>query len=196
MSKAILIPANPFQCLNIESKKQSIIVTKTKPKLKLPYKEYIYCTNRRPYLVYGDVFRGNWETEFTALSGYSREKAEKIWDVFNGNVIGEFWCDTIITDKTFGHDALFNKAACMTDAEVAAYCVNNEMYGFHISNLEIYDCPKSLSVFKKPCDKNCSKCDYLDTQEIGAYENTREIKTCLNIITKAPSSWCYVEELK
>ena len=87
----------------------------------------------------------------------------------NSKVIGEFVCDTFITDKTNGNDALFNAASCMSDAEIAVYCANKEMYGWHISDLKIYDKPKLLSDFKLW---------------------NRKYK-----IEKPPQSWCYVEEV-
>lgn len=80
---------------------KTVEVRKTRPKIETPFKCYIYCTNTKPYLVWGDVFRGNWETEFTHLSGYNRKAAEEIWDVFNGKVIGEFVCDSIFPIRVF-----------------------------------------------------------------------------------------------
>lgn len=87
---SVLLSIQPRWCELIASGKKTIEIGKTRPKLEPPFKCYIYCTNKKPYLVWGDVFRGNWETEFTHLSGYNRNDAERIWDVFNGKVIGEF----------------------------------------------------------------------------------------------------------
>ena len=88
--KSVLISIQPKWCELIASGKKTVEVRKTRPKLETPFKVYIYCTNTKPYLVWGDVFRGNWETEFTRISGYNREEAERIWGVFNGKVIDEF----------------------------------------------------------------------------------------------------------
>lgn len=110
---------------------------------------------------------------------------QPLMERFLGKVIGEFVCDTFVVDKTFGHDAMFNAAACMSDAEVSAYCLNAEMYGWHISNLQIYEWPKEISEFYHVCNKqhtDCSKC--LDLRD----------NTCTQI-TRPPQSWCYVEEL-
>lgn len=93
--KSVLISIQPKWCELIASGKKTVEVRKTRPKIETPFKCYIYCTNTKPYLVWGDVFRGNWETEFTSISGYNRKDAEKIWDVFNGKVIGEFICTEI-----------------------------------------------------------------------------------------------------
>ena len=177
--KSVLISIQPKWCELIASGKKTVEVRKTKPMLETPFKCYIYCTNTKPYLVWGDVFRGNWETEFTHLSGYNRKDAEKIWDVFNGKVIGEFVCDTFITDKTFGHDALIRAAACMSDADAAAYCTKNIMYAWHISDLVIYDEPKELGEFHS---YNCGV----------KIENGYPMPT--HEITRPPQSWCYVEE--
>ena len=96
-------------------------------------------------------------------------------------------CDTYVTDKTFGHDTLFNAAACMSESDVVAYSAGTPLYGWHISDLKIYDTPKELSKFSRPFENCIGKvCD-----EYGcAYcENGGHIK-------RPPQSWCYVEELQ
>lgn len=160
--KAVLISIRPHWCEMIARGEKTIEVRKTKPKLDTPFKVYIYCTkDRHGWFDFG--------------------KKERL----DGKVIGEFVCDTFVVDKTFGHDALFNAAACMTDAEVSAYCINAEMYGWHISNLQIYERPKEISEFYHACNKqhtDCSKC--LDLRD----------NTCTQV-TRPPQSWCYVEEV-
>ena len=91
--KAVLISIRPEWCEKIANGQKSVEVRKTCPNLEVPFKCYIYVANTRPFLVIGDVFRGDWFTEFTRISGYSRAEADRIWDVFNGNVMGEFLCD-------------------------------------------------------------------------------------------------------
>lgn len=91
----VLSSIGPEWCELIANGKKTIEVRKTKPKIETPFKSHIYCTGTKPYLVWGDVFRGSWETELTTISGYSRKKAEEIWEVFNGKVIGEFICREI-----------------------------------------------------------------------------------------------------
>ena len=172
----------------ITSGKKTAEVRKSRPKLETPFKCYIYCTNKPPYLAWGDVFRGNWETEFTHISGYSREKAEKIWDVFNGKVIGEFICDRVLDVFISCSDPNMMgypfPGTGLTDREIMDYLGNGRTgYGWHISDLVIYDEPKELSEF------------YTYDR---AYENsmawafTEEEKR--KPITRPPQSWCYVEE--
>lgn len=186
--KSVLISIRPWWCLLIAQGKKTIEVRKTIPKLKPPFKVYIYCTNTKPFLVWGDVFRGNWDTEFTNVSGYSRERAEKIWDLFNGKVMGEFVCDEITyfgnvaTDpweRLLGstheeHKRLITEKACLSESEMLQY---KGHYGWHISKLQVYDDPKPITDFYKcgalsmeDLDEelccHCSQTDYGDKKEI------------------------------
>ncbi|MBR4049165.1 MAG: ASCH domain-containing protein [Clostridia bacterium] len=155
--KAVLISIQPKWCELIANGKKTVEVRKTKPKLETPFKCYIYQTRKTwVYDIYSRI--ADWQ----------------------GKVIGEFVCDTIIADKTFGHDALFNAMSCMSVAEIASYCVKNPMYGWHISDLVIYDKPKELREFHLPCIPECDGlCEY----------------GCLRPLKRTPQSWCYVERL-
>ena len=167
--KSVLISIEPKWCELIANGKKTIEVRKTKPKLDTPFKCYIYCTKKF----------------YRAGDGYFQGKC-------CGKVIGEFVCDTIITDHTFGHDPMFNALSCMSDAEIASYCTANEMYGFHISDLTIYDKPKDLDDFmafgKSNCDcKNCNNCLYM------SIDGVCDIKDSYQPLFRPPQSWCYVE---
>ena len=59
MAKAVLISIRPKWCEKIANGEKTVEVRKTKPYLETPFKCYIYCTNTRPFLVWGDVFRGD-----------------------------------------------------------------------------------------------------------------------------------------
>ena len=176
--KSVLISIQPQWCELIASGKKTVEVRKTKPKLETPFKCYIYCTNKKPYLVWGDVFRGDWETEITHLSGYNRKAAEEIWDVFNGNVMGEFVCDSIesfTTDYRRNEEQTerISRQSCLSMCDLMEYELNSHcLYGWHISDLVIYDNPKELSEFK-----HCG---------VNYHFNPP--------ITRPPQSWCYVEE--
>lgn len=113
-----------------------------------------------------------------------------IYKCGNGKVVGEFLCDQIIEDRTYGHNEEFYRAACMSAYDAAAYAMQSPMYGWHISNLKIYDTPKELIEFHtwKKC-KSCNKSGYESTACI--YDENCIIPAA---ITKAPQSWCYVEE--
>ena len=188
MSKSVLLSIKPKYCELIASGKKAIEVRKTKPKLDTPFKCYIYCTQ--------DFANFATKTKRSEMwIGEPLNSVSKGHYLGNGKVIGEFVCDTIITDRTFGHDPMFKALSCMNDAEIASYCTANEMYGFHISDLAIYDQPRELSDFRKPCiygeesDVSCFLCDK------SGYRPDMHID-CFNEVTRPPQSWGYVEELK
>ena len=201
MSKAVMLSIRPKWVEKIASGKKTIEVRKTRPKLETPFKCYIYCTNIRPFLVWGDVFRGAWFTEFTRISGYSRAEADKIWDVFNGHIAGEFTCDRIYELAPLNHapDDV-EKQACLTREEIVNY-LKGTGYGWHIVNLKIYDTPRELSEFSPVCrykndDKSCpsrmvacpyQKYDYNPDGSINLVE-------CGRTLERPPQSWCYVED--
>jgi predicted transcriptional regulator len=97
-----------------------------------------------------------------------------IYKCGNGKVIGEFLCDEIIEDRTYGHNEEFYRAACMSAYDAAAYAIQSPMYGWHISDLRVYDHPRDLWEFT----------------------GLRETKFGLapGPITRPPQSWRYVEE--
>ncbi|MFR7744231.1 MAG: ASCH domain-containing protein [Acutalibacteraceae bacterium] len=97
-----------------------------------------------------------------------------IYKCGNGKVIGEFLCDEIIEDRTYGHNEEFYRAACMSAYDAAAYAMQSPMYGWHISDLRVYDHPRDLWEFT----------------------GLRETKYGLapGPITRPPQSWRYVEE--
>lgn len=199
MAKAVLISIRPEWVEKIANGEKTIEVRKTQPKLEAAFKCYIYCTNVRPFLVWGGVFRGDWCTEFTRLSGYGRAEANRIWDVFNGHVAGEFICDRVETIKAatepygiYDVDDDFVVQTRLVDGALWEYGKGATLYGWHISKLEIYDTPKELPEFHtwKKC-KSCSKSGYESTACI--YDENCMIPAA---ITKAPQSWCYVEEFE
>lgn len=180
---AVMISIRPEWCAKIANGEKTIEVRKTKPKLQPPFKCYIYCTKSPPYLVLGDVFRGNWETEYTTTYGYSREEADRIWGTMNGKVIGEFVCDKILDIFIFCSDPNMKPmpfpCTGLTDREILDYLGNSKTgYGWHISNLKIYgvyDELKSLEDF------------WIEANQTFDCPPLTKMK-------RPPQSWCYVEE--
>lgn len=179
----VLISIRPNWCALIANGKKTIEVRKTKPNIDLPFKCYIYCTVSGRPLVYGDVeCAGGWREEYTQTYGYSRKEAERIWGSMNGKIIGEFICDGI-QDITFADDGdhqwyqyldapswayFLESKACLTDEELAAYLGGHGGYGWHISDLKIYDEPINLCELFEPGNEWIR-------------------------ITRPPQSWRYVE---
>ena len=175
MSKAVLISIRSEWCQKIMEGQKTIEVRKTRPKMDTPFKCYIYCTQSADML---------WILK-------ERERSlhpDKIADVFkaakcggayrgNGKVIGEFLCDQIIEDRTYGHNEEFYRAARMSAYDAAAYAMQSPMYGWHISDLRVYDHPRDLREF---------------------YAVPNEVEVALKVkpkpITRPPQSWRYVEE--
>lgn len=163
--KAVLISIRPEWCDLIARGEKTLEVRKTRPKLETPFKCYIYRTKRKVK----HIVNGKW---FDMPVG--------------GDVIGEFVCDTFVVDKTFGHDPLFNGAACMSEVECAVYSCLSPLYGWHISDLKIYDKPKRITQFKGKCrlENSCLGCPDWNYQMADCNGRT---------ITRPPQSWCYVE---
>ena len=191
--KSVLISIRPKWCELIASGKKTLEVRKTSPKLEVPFKAYIYCTS------------GTGENTFNVPVSHeqiARHYAETgsmeymNCPIGNGKVIGEFICDTFVIDKTFGHDPLFNGAACMTEVECAAYSTCSPIYGWHISDLKIYARLKDLCDFRKPFPFHsfCKKCVRGGTafhpETCYGCEHFENIN-----ITRPPQSWCYVEKI-
>ena len=162
-----------------------IEVRKTAPK-EVPFKCYIYETKGQ-YV----KFTHGAHTKY----GYGR-----------GKVIGEFICDKVICSQAYfdsqGKNHLTNvfpddiKKTCLDEYDLWDYIAGkavkaNQMYDgylWHISDLKIYDKPRELSEFRKPCDRflDCCTCRRLVRNEY---------MSCDNKITRPPLSWCYVEDL-
>ena len=148
MAKAVLISIRPEWVEKILSGEKTLEVRKTRPKLETPFKVYIYCTNQKNIMLWN-------ARSYIYVDDHNHNAFDRCW---NGSVAGEFVCDTYVTDKTFGHDTLFNAAACMNESDVVAYSAGTPLYGWHISDLKIYETPKELPEFHtwKKC-KNYSK---------------------------------------
>jgi predicted transcriptional regulator len=212
MSKAVLISIRPEWCQKIMAGRKTIEVRKTRPKMNPPFKCYIYCTKPEEKLItimkdgdenYGETYHGKpvfIKTEKAPTTGLL-DKRQK--------VIGEFVCDHIferivrvgasceapkycICDWNMDCTPLDTLLAdaCLTKDELEKYLDGGVGYGWHISNLKIYDTPKELIEFHtwKKC-KSCNKSGYESTACI--YDENCIIPAA---ITKAPQSWCYVEE--
>ena len=130
-------------------------------------------------------------------------------DVVDGSqkVIGEFICDNVERFEEhieqgglyYTLDNDFNENAQLDNWELHDYGKGKTLYGWHISDLKIYDKPRELSEFKTPpCEKSekaCGNCKWLvkvntpDRYECECYvEDGRTI-------TRPPQSYMYVEDL-
>lgn len=177
--RAVLISIRPKWCEKILRGEKSIEIRKNRPKLKPPFKCYIYCTN--PKHEYEDYI----ELEYPLPNFFGE-----------GKVIGEFVCDRIFSIDVLDNGCIRDwnyehlEMACLDYDELAAYIgKGNRGYGWHISDLRIYDHPRELTEFRRSCpnDLYCEAC--------AMYSNNNGI--CNNgalPLRRPPQSWCYVEE--
>ena len=199
--KSVLISINPKWVEKIANGEKTIEVRKTEPKCEVPFKCYIYCTK-------GDNL---WLTQKGVKS-----KTELTGYLMNGKVIGEFICDKVFLlhpytydrgsadlerrkfIQTFEGSSKENEilaATCLTQDEMFDYIgAGNYGYGWHVSDLRIYDKPKEMSEFYRPCSYSgiCYSCNRFRP---NGTPNDKPNDFCDSTITRAPQSWCYVEEL-
>lgn len=187
MSKAVLISIRPKWVEKIARREKTIEVRKTRPKLETPFKCYIYCTveiaGYDALWVLDAPTREKYS--FMAVSAYLENP--KGANKGNGKVIGEFTCDRIYELAPLNHAPNdVEKQACLTREEIVNY-LKGTGYGWHISDLLIYDHPRELSEFRRATDP-CDSCHA---------EYTWECTDCKKFggdIKRPPQSWCYVEE--
>ncbi len=193
---AVLISIKPKWCELIANGQKTVEVRKSRPKLETPFKVYIYCTKPKEKLIdvlkdgdvlYGETYHG--KQVFIKVDKDSVDMLGK-----NQKVIGEFLCNKI-TPFTHGVDedgeeyyetGYVGCKECMGFDEIKKYLGEGKGYGWHISDLKIYDKPKGLHHFFKPCG---------DCDKKGTKRCTEELSYCrAKVITRPPQSWCYVRD--
>ena len=198
MSKAVLISIQPKWCELIASGRKTIEVRKTKPNIPTPFKCYIYETkaiykpSRSPCLFQG-----------------------------RGKVIGEFVCDGILSRCEMANADIAEQQGCIKREDLIRYACGKELYGWHISDLIIYDKPKELSEFCVIDKDKLKECPYREricqnpeftngNYLLGGYSCSKTKEPDFDIIdfcrggcadvfkplTRPPQSWCYVERVE
>lgn len=134
-------------------------------------------------------------SDYLWFSGNRQNKVKAFYG--GGKIIGEFVCDKIVAVLAHptifaGHPMFFEKAckdACLSYDEIENYAGDKDVYGWHITGLKIYDKPRELSEFRRPCENDlyCESC--------GMYaEYTEACGNAALYLRRPPQSWCYVEE--
>ena len=182
--KAVMLSIQPKWCELIASGKKTVEVRKTKPKIDVPFKCYIYMTAGDA--VYPVTING---APYTCSN------------VGGKCVIGEFVCDRIYNiTPNFDKPDFCNQYLCdwnwgegtayLSFTEMNNYLKGEKGYGWHISDLVIYDKPKELSQFRKICQSDyCHTCDY-------AVKKNGYLVDCDRSVKRPPQSYMFVEELK
>lgn len=175
--KAVLLSVRPNWCKLIWAGMKTVEVRKTCPKLETPFKVYIYCSGNSGWLM----------------------RLPKGLRKMDRKVIGEFVCDEVY--KVDRDSVGFNFTApsldlpvytmpenndeyrnvqqeelttCLTDEQLSKYLGIHPGWGWHISNLKIYDRPLGL-------------------RELTGLQETRFGMRPVEI-TSPPQSWRYVED--
>lgn len=196
----ILMSIKPQWSAKIFNGEKTVEVRRTRPKLEPPFEVLVYETKGQ----FIKSVKGACTTY-----GYGR-----------GKVIGSFVCDKTYdffpwgagvgcTDKneTLLPPEIVVKETCLTEQQIIDYLENGngtfEGYGWHITDLKLFDKPRELGEFCVPCkeydsDKpHCGECDYYryspndsgDAQEECLCDGYKPLR-------RPPMSWQYVEDHK
>ena len=213
--KAVLLSIRPKWCKKIANLQKTVEIRKTAPNLEVPFKCYIYCTKAPKKLITifrdgeesydGEIYHG--KTKFITWDGIG---VPDDIDSAMQMVIGEFTCDKI--DKLVHVGTMMDiniltlygwykpagellQAACLTEAAAKKYLQGRNGYGWHISDLKIYNQPKDIMCFHRAVEENelwCKKC------AIGKKKDVH-CAFCYGLdglrLRRPPQSWCHVEEL-
>lgn len=186
--KSVLISIRPKWCEFIANGKKTVDVRKTRPKLDTPFKCYIYVSKPKHYYMISKHMAATDENLFLFNGKVEMSDGFRFWaegieaERLNGKVIGEFVCDRIdeigyspeMHGKYISDINDLHKVTCIDFEQMFDYIADGYGYGWHISDLVIYDTPKELSEFR-----HCG---------VNYHFNPT--------VLKPPQSWCYVGELK
>ena len=181
--KSVLISIRPQWCKLIASGKKTIEVRKSAPKLETPFKVYVYCTKERMTRI-PSMYAYLHKNEPRACAEYGTiETWGKIGDVIvnphlasmhvsigmHGKVIGSFVCDKVY--KIVPDGEYYSNGYDIDDDMLSEMCLGRGYLTGYGLGYTIYGWHiTSPKLFDKP-------------RELGEFG-----------ITRAPMSWCYVEQ--
>ena len=242
--QAIMISIQPQWVEKILNGEKTIEIRKTKPKIKLPCKVYIYCTKGQE--LWGD---GTGETWYGVDENEDMQLVHELNPTLarlNGKVVAEFTLNKVEeirccavpykNTNNLGYERFIDNGVYKlknddglvferNDNQISTMLKNEDFdkmqvkpkhiynylggygkfYNWFIDNLKIYDEPRNIKEFKKPCI--CPKMPYCPGCEVG-YESISESEqeyyrafgecetewVCLNFMKKPPQSWCYIQD--
>ena len=218
-NKSILMSIRPQYVAQILKGNKTIEVRKKFSKDYVGW-VYIYCTKGKPYLNSLEYRGLKWfwledkdilgvtENSKKATNGFENG----LYDRLNGKVVARFWCDkvsviqfnscptiptiayTTFLDRYYS-DTDLQKASCLNGNELMWYLGTDKEqvgYAIHITKLEMFDKPKELKEFYK-----VGAWKVFEEQFDSSYlkrEQQEIMEELEQTITKAPQSWCYIEE--
>lgn len=191
-TKAVLISIKPKWCKLIMDGQKTVEIRKSRPKIETPFKCYIYCTENKDthdllelHTNDGKIKKMNGkvigefvcdrisEYEMEWHGGYAEDTYQDIRGIYyDGDLEREV--EVLVASNEMSKDELDKcyllADSCLSFDDIGKYVCGKDFgyhtfYGWHISELKIYDTPKS-----------CNECDGCK-------------------VTRPPQSWRYVEEL-
>lgn len=201
--KAVLMSIRPEWCKKILDGEKTVEIRKSCPAHGTPFKVYIYCTMTGSDKFFTDSLARN--VDEWNLWKYPKRL---------GRVIGEFICDGI---RRIGPEYCIVKediesaiaGSCLTVPQVKdyagwksglSYADLKDLYGWHISDLKVYDNSKPLSYFSKHGFSSLFGTNVCGNEDCKYYEPSGDRiipPTCgLNgcSLHRPPQSWCYMED--
>ena len=216
---SIITSVSPYLCEKIASGDCKILVKKVCPK-EVPFKAYIYCTktknkwslcdyegayqNSKGEIVYaqqhiiGEFICDKVDNFHCVSVPYQRENSLGYGQfIDNGVYKVNSWHEGIAFERNDEYiDTMLNnndlKKMCLTAQKLFDYIgVGKHLYGWRISDLKIYDKPKELNEFNRPCSYVglCFSCDRTKFTSKGD-------RVCEALVTRPPRLWQYVEEIE
>lgn len=170
--RELMISIQPKWVSLITLGKKTVECRKNNPNCEVPFKCYIYCSAKD----YEEVFGVDKFMHKIFLNGKGK-----------GKVIGHFICDKIVKFPHDPYDPAFSETAdlsCVGIDGLSEYLGHkNYGYGWHISDLVVYDEPRDLRDFMREGEEF----------EISTLFSPTIIKahSCPRFIERPPQSWCY-----
>lgn len=128
MNRPVIISIKPQWCDAIASGEKTVEVRKNRPVQATPFRCYIYET------------QGRTETPWVDEDGHTIFRGR-------GEIVGEFVCDRIQYFRPGTYNQMQEHSMIPWASLVAYDTLGNGLYGWHISDLEIYERPRSLADF-------------------------------------------------
>ena len=203
----VLLSIRPEWCGLILSGEKTFEIRKNRPRIDTPFRCHIYLTKPKDIMlfiikdgddVYGDTYHG--KPVFIKTPGDAPFNAAQ--KVFAG-----FTCDHITPISNDPVDiAWAERSAKIKERDLIKYFGDREvLYGWHISDLEIYKKPMNITEFYQPCitdpPMQCDGCYHdLRLYSPDEVESATDIpgscfqENCALFLKRPPQSWCYVRK--
>lgn len=206
--EAVLASVRPKWCFQILSGAKSVEIRKTRPKLKTPFKVYLYCTlpskryqTRSGGIVVNtdELFRlpdGSLKHDWSgALMAYPHCTWSEN-NFLNGKVVGEAVCDRITEFQVYENGSIQYwmfadlEKSCLSYLEVMAYIgAGKKGFAWHLNNPVLYGMPRPIWMMHRPCwnSLSCDSCGMFNTHPAPGFCGCSALQ-----IKRPPQSWCYV----